>query len=114
MTNTEPVESMTDIEKNVMRRVRLMRILGLVISTAVLAVITFVLALWGIGKEVWVARVFENAPVSLNNMFTFYFSAFMHTRLIVQALAILTFVSFLYLLRATARAIFSFFATTNS
>jgi len=99
----------TDIEKNVMRRVRLIRILGLIISSVVLAAITFVLALWGIGKEVWVERVFSNGPQDLVGHFTYLAYAFSHTRLIVQALALLSLAAFLYLARATLRALFSFF-----
>lgn len=92
-----------------MRRVRLIRILWLVISTVTLAVLTLILALWGIGKEVWVARVFQNAPEDFINLPNFLISAFGNTRLIVQILAILTFSSFIYLARATAQAISSAF-----
>ena len=99
----------SNIERAVMRRIHIIRILGLVISTGMLAILTLVLALWGIGKEVWVARVFQNAPSDITNLPNFFISAFGHTRLIVQILAILTFVSFVYLARATARAIFSVF-----
>jgi len=102
--NTELGER-TNIEKNVMRRVRLVRILGLIISTVVLAMLTFVLALWGIGREVWVAQVFANGPQDFFGHFTYLAYAFGHTRLVVQALATLSFVSFLYLLRATFRAL---------
>ncbi|OGG92716.1 hypothetical protein A2609_01275 [Candidatus Kaiserbacteria bacterium RIFOXYD1_FULL_47_14] len=113
--NTEPGEC-TDIEKNVMRRVRLIRILGLIISTIVLAIATFVFALWGIGKEVWVARVFQNMPQSgdFTEIVRFYISAFGHTRFIVQALAVFTFVSFIYLARETIRALSSFFTHAHA
>ncbi|MEK7515766.1 MAG: hypothetical protein AAB555_02450, partial [Patescibacteria group bacterium] len=85
------------IEQVVMRRVRSIRILWLVISAGTLAIITLVLALWGIGKEVWVERVFQNAPKDLINLPNFLISSFGNTRLAVQILAILTFVSFVYL-----------------
>jgi len=103
------------IERVVMRRVHLIRILGLIISTAVLAVLTFILALWGIGKEVWVARVFENMPHSGDIAATgnFFLSAFGHAKLIVQVLSLITFVSFVYLVRKTARALFSVFTQTS-
>ncbi len=97
----------SDIERIVMRRVHLIRILQLVISTVVLVVLTFVAALWGIGKEVWVARVFENAPHDPSQLAAFYLFAFMHTRFIVQVLSVLTFISFIYLARETARFIIS-------
>lgn len=95
-----------------MRRIHLIRILWLVISAGTLAIITLILALWGIGKEVWVARVFQNAPADFAHIPNFFFSAFGNTRLIVQALALLTFASFVYLARATTRAISS--ATSSS
>ena len=98
-------DSQTNIERAVMRRVHIIRVLGLVISTGMLAMLTLVLALWGIGKEVWVARVFQNAPADITQVPNFFIAAFDHTRIIVQVLAILSFASFVYLARQTARAI---------
>ena len=111
--NTEPGEC-TDIEKNVMRRVRLIRILGLIISTIVLAIATFVFALWGIGKEVWVARIFENAPPTIEDLPNFYVAAFTNTNLIVQILTVLTFASLLYLAWETARLAVNLFTPAHS
>ena len=102
------------IERAVMRRVRLIRILGLIISTGTLAVLTLILAMWGIGKEVWVERVFQNAPADFARIPNFFISAFGNTRLIVQALAIISFLSFVYLARETARALSSFFTSTRA
>lgn len=93
----------SSIERTVMRRVHRIRILQLVISTVVLALLTSVVALWGIGREVWVARVFENAPAGSEHLLSFYFSAFTHTRFIVQALTILTLLSLVFLVRETVR-----------
>lgn len=109
--NMEPMDNQSSIERAVMRRIHIIRILGLVISTATLAIITLVLALWGIGNQVWVERVFQNAPKDFVNIPNFLVSAFGNTRLVVQILAILTFTSFIYLARATARAISSVFRT---
>lgn len=103
------MNNQSPIERAVMRRIKIIRILGLIISTGVLAVLTLFLALWGIGKEVWVERVFQNAPDDIMNIPNFFISAFGNTRLVVQILAILTFASFVYLARATARAISSAF-----
>ncbi|MCX6787452.1 MAG: hypothetical protein NTY93_02960 [Candidatus Kaiserbacteria bacterium] len=104
------------IERVVMHRVRLLRILGLIISTIMLAVLTFVAALWGVGREVWVARVFENMPHANNfaGFANFWFAAFTHTRLLVQVLTLLTLASFIYLARETARALSSIFFTSAS
>ncbi|MFA5744727.1 MAG: hypothetical protein WC887_00715 [Candidatus Paceibacterota bacterium] len=111
--NTELGER-TGIEKNVMRRVRLIRILGLIISTLVLALITFVLALWGIGKQVWVDRVLTNGPQDFTGHALYLVYAFAHTRFLVQILALLSFVAFLYIIRETYKALVSFFTHSHT
>jgi len=116
--NSERVERTdgSNIEHIVMRRIRLLRILGLIISTGMLVALTFIAALWGVGKEVWVARVFENMPHA-NNLFAFarfWFDAFVHTRLIVQVLTLLTLTSFVYLIREIVRTISLFFSPTRA
>ncbi|MBI2025197.1 hypothetical protein HYT04_00195 [Candidatus Kaiserbacteria bacterium] len=105
--NNDMNDTQTNIERNVMRRVRLIRLLALIISTATLAVLTFIAALWGIGREVWVARIFENMPQSsdLGALAAFWLAAFLHTSLIVQALIVLTLTSLLFLIREIARAL---------
>ncbi|HUY05287.1 MAG TPA: hypothetical protein VMV62_01045 [Candidatus Paceibacterota bacterium] len=97
------MDNHSDIERTVMRRVHLIRILQLVISTVVFATLASIAALWGIGREVWVARVFENAPPNLDDLPRFYLAAFTHTRLIVQALIVLTSLSLLFLAREVVR-----------
>ncbi len=99
----------SDMERVVMRRVRIIRILGFIISTTVLAVLTLVATLWGIGREVWVARVFQNAPADILHLPNFFVAAFTHTRFIVQALAVLTFVSLVFLIREMLRLAASVF-----
>lgn len=96
-------DSHTDIERIVMRRVHLIRILKLIISTVVLATLAFTAALWGIGKEIWVANVLQNAPNGLFDLLRFYFVAFLHTRLVVQVLLVLTLVSLVFLVRELVR-----------
>ena len=103
MTNPNFPHSQSDIERVVMRRVRVIRVLRPFISAGALAVLTFTIALWGIGREVWVARVFENAPHNLALLPSFYLAAFTHTNLVVQALALASIGSLVYLARATAR-----------
>lgn len=114
MMNNTMNESRTDIELIVMRRVHLIRILKLIISTIVLATLTAVAALWGIGREIWVARVFENAPLNLDDLPRFYFAAFTHTNLIVQALTLLTLASLLYLAFETARLVIDILKPSHS
>ena len=101
--NNDMTDDRSHIERIVMRRVHLIRILQLVISTVVLALLTAVATLWGIGREVWVARVLENAPLHIEDLPNFYIAAFLHTHLIVQVLTVLTLASLLYLAIETAR-----------
>lgn len=103
MNKVESMIDQTNIERVVMRRVRIIRILALIISTAVLAGITFVVALWGIGKEVWVAHVFQNGPQDYFGRTGYLWYAFLHTRFIVQVLILLTLGCLLFLIRETVR-----------
>lgn len=98
---------MTNIEKNVMRRVRTIHLLRPVASGATASCLLLLLALWGIGREVWVGRVFENMPHSgdVVAIAQFYFSAFVNTQIIVQTLSLVTLGALVYLARETARLI---------
>lgn len=106
--------TMTDIEKNVMRRVRRISILRLIISGAVFAVTIALLALYGIGREVWVARVFENGPQGFWGHMLYLVYAFEHTRFVVQALGLLCLASFAYLGREIARILVSLFTPVQA
>ncbi len=108
MNNPSPVEQI------VMRRIRRMRILLLVLSTATLAVLTTVAALWGIGKEVWVARVFANGPQDFAGHIQYLLYAFLHTTLLVQILSVLTLGSLILLARETARLFISTFTPAHA
>ena len=73
----------------------------MLMSTTVFSVAVFVVALWGIGREVWVGRVFQNMPslTDFTAVMHFYLAAFMDTRFVVQVLTLLTvgaFVWFVY------------------
>jgi hypothetical protein len=113
MMNKNMIEA-TTIEQNVMRRVRLIRILGLIISTGVFAALAFVAALWGIGREVWVARVFENGPQDFLGRLSYWGYAFLHTRFIVQALSLASLASLLFLVREVARFLSDLFAAPRA
>ena len=108
MNNTQ-----SNIERIVMQRVHLIRALRFAISSGVFSTLVSVLALWGIGREVWVARVLQNAPANPFDLLRFYFAAFVHTSLIVQVLILLTLTCLLYVAREIARAI-SFISATKS
>ncbi len=87
------------IQQNVMRRVRTIHTLRPLVSTTAFFSFLFLGALWGIGREVWVARVFENMP-SLSDaaaLSRFALSAFLHTDFLVQALSVLAVAAFVWL-----------------
>ncbi|MHB8860257.1 MAG: hypothetical protein ACYC48_00790 [Minisyncoccota bacterium] len=99
---------MTDIspiERVVMRRVHIIRVLRVIFSNAVLAAVAATAALWGIGREVWVAKVFANGPHDLVGQTRYLFYAFQHTHLAVQILSLITLAAFITLARETARFI---------
>lgn len=110
MMNNAMNEMQTDIERIVMRRVHLIRVLRIIISGGVFALLLSVLMLWGIGQEVWVARVFQNAPQGdVASAFSFWFAAFTHTRFIVQMLVLLTVASFAYFVLEIVRLVLDIF-----
>ncbi|HUQ30076.1 MAG TPA: hypothetical protein VM103_00990 [Candidatus Paceibacterota bacterium] len=95
----------TTIEKNVMRRVRRIHTLRPFISGFAASCVLLLLALWGIGREVWVAHVFQNMPHSggIMPVLNFYFAAFLNTRITVQMLSVATLGSVFWLARETAK-----------
>ena len=100
---------MTNIEKNVMRRVRAIYYLRPIVSGGAFSLLVTVLALYGIGREVWVARVIENAPHGATDIPRFYLSAFLNTDTVVQVLSLLALVAVVYLARATAHSVAQLF-----
>lgn len=93
----------SNIERTVMRRVRTISILRPIFSGAVLALVVSVIALWGIGREVWVAKVFANGPQDFFGHVQYLLYAFGHTRMLVQALSLATIASLVYLAREVSR-----------
>lgn len=98
-------DTQSNIERIVMQRVHLIRALRFAISSGVLSALVSVLALWGIGREVWVARVLQNAPTNLFDLPHFYFAAFLHTRPLVQALIVLSLGALYFVAREISRAL---------
>ena len=100
MNSTMP----SDIERTVMRRVHTVRAVRPLISTGALAAVICGAALWGIGREVWVAHVFENAPsAGFLALSRFYLAAFEHTNIAVQTLVLATAISALVAAQALVR-----------
>jgi hypothetical protein len=105
--NTTNFNTNSTLKRNVMLRVRTVHAMRRVCSNATLSGVIFVLALWGIGREVWVARVFQNAP-SLTNIaaaMRFFLYAFLDTRLIVQVLTIVALGAFVWFAYQAARLV---------
>jgi hypothetical protein len=91
-----------------MRRVRAVHSMRPFVSGAGFAALVVLFALWGIGREVWVAKVFENAPhQDLIAAGRFFLSAVIGTRLVVQALIAVALAATIYLARETARLLAS-------
>jgi hypothetical protein len=110
MTNFEQ----TDIEKIVMRRVYRIRMLRAILSSTVLAGLVLVAALWGIGREVWVAMVFQNGPQGFLAHALYLVYAFEHTRIIVQTLVLVCLASIVYLARETAKLLGTSFTIVHA
>ncbi len=95
----EETRTNTQIKSVVMTRVRTIHTLRSPLTTSVLSVLVFAGTLWGIGREVWVAHVFENMP-SVSNIYAvldFFLDAFLDTRFIVQVLAVIAIASLIWL-----------------
>ena len=100
----------SSVESVVMKRVHAVHGLRMLFSNMSLALILLALALYGIGREVWVAHVFANAPHrGVLEAARFFAYAFIDTRLIVQALCLAALFAFAWLLRDLFRtfAVFS-------
>ncbi len=93
----------TNVEKIVMRRVRRISLLRILISGGIFALALALLALYGIGREVWVAMIFRNGPQDFFGHTLYLVYAFEHTRLVVQGLILVCLISLIYLAREIAR-----------
>lgn len=100
----------TSIERIVMRRVHRISILRIVISGGVFAFALALLALYGIGREVWVAKVFENGPQDPLGHALYLIYAFEHTRFVVQSLILICLASLSFTAYELARPLSSFVA----
>ena len=95
------------IQTNVMRRVHIIHALQPLLTMTAFSVVLFLLAGWGIGREVWVARVFQNmpSPVDVGAVVRFYLAAFINTRFIVQALSLITIATFIWITVSIVRTL---------
>lgn len=96
----------SSISHIVMRRVHRIHLMRRA-AAALSAASVFLLALWGVGREVWVAKVLENMPsvADVPGVALFFLSAFQETDLAVQLLLIVALAALVWFARALARAI---------
>jgi hypothetical protein len=95
------------IESIVMTRTRRIRMWSAVLSGEALALAVAALALWGIGREVWVARVFHNAPsiAHVSAAAHFWLAALANTRVVVQMLILTILIAAVYIIRFIAHSL---------
>jgi hypothetical protein len=88
-----------------MRRVRSIHAMRAAASGIGVSFVLLVVSLYFIGREVWVARVFENMPSAghVTAVLRFFASAFITTDAAVQALTLLSAIAVLWLLRELVR-----------
>jgi hypothetical protein len=112
MTNNTMIEQ-SNIERIVMQRVHLIRALRFAISGGAFSMLVSLLGLWGLGREVWIAHILQNAPNNPLDLVRFYFIAFEHTRLVVQVLIVLIVAALIFVVREIVRAAAFFSAVKN-
>ncbi len=90
-----------------MQRIRTIHALRTSATGIGISVLTLIAALYVIGREVWVARVFQNMPSSTDipGVIRFGLSAFSHTHFIVQILILLVFVAIFWFLCEVVRLV---------
>lgn len=93
------------ISHTVMQRVYTIHALRKSMPMMAASALLLVLALWALGREVWVAQVFANMPSLFNvpAIARFFASAFMHTDLAVQLFSVLALGAVIWLGRSLGR-----------
>lgn len=89
----------------VMSRVRTIHALRHLVSAPAVSALVVVAALWGIGREVWVAKVIANMPsmTDVSSLAYFFFDAFVSTTFLVQLLTVATILGTAYAAREAAQ-----------
>lgn len=88
-----------------MRRAYRIRVLRFVINGVTVSGLLLLVAVWGIAREVWVARVLENAPADLPSALRFYLAALTNTRVVVQVLCLVAAASLVASARTLAQSL---------
>ena len=103
------ITNQTQTTRIVMRRVRIVHALRPLFSSTVYAGLLFIVSVWGIGREVWVAHVISNLTViqSPEALGTFFVTAFLNTGFIVQVLTVLAGGALVWLVYHMPKVVFS-------
>lgn len=101
------METNSRIKIVVLARARRIQLLRPFLSGAMLGSVLTGISLYALGREVWVARVFENIPIQNGALAVtrFFEVAFMNTTFVVQVLSILFVFGVLWSARETARLV---------
>jgi hypothetical protein len=97
----------SNIHTTVMRRVHRIHTLRAVLGSAGASFFLLAASLYFIGREVWVARVFENMPHSSDALaiVRFFVEAFVTTDVAVQAFTLLSALAFAWMLREAGKLV---------
>ncbi len=95
------------IHTNVMRRVHTIHAVRPLMSGTAFAAALAIVALYFIGRKVWVARIFENMPnpIHVGSVLRFFEAAFFNTNTVVQVLCVAVVFSALWIVRDLMRAL---------
>jgi hypothetical protein len=100
---------MTNIKKNVMAAVFLVRGFRMAKSPTALKIYAIMLSIWGISRLVWVSKVFENFSIAqsggISSTFSYTLAAIEHTHLGVQVMLLVVACAFVSLLTDTFRSV---------
>jgi hypothetical protein len=98
----------SQIHTIVMRRIRTIHVVRAAAGSVGVSLILLAGSLYVIGREVWVARVFENMPNigHISAFTTFFTTAFLTTDAIVQVLTLLSLFALLWLMRSIGKILF--------
>lgn len=107
---TADMTTISSINTTVMRRVRTIYAVRRAASGTSVSVAALAASLYFIGREVWVARIWENAPslAHLDAFVSFASYAFTHTDISVQALFLTSIFAFVWLVREITRVVIAF------
>jgi len=95
------------IKRNVMKRVHMIHAVRPLTSVTALSVALLGVSLYAIGRTVFVAQIFRNMPAvqDVPAVLRFFFSAFLHTEFLVQALTLVVLASALWMVRDALRTL---------